>query len=245
MFKFIAIITKIVVTGVITLLFASCQSHSFQSITGSGNVTTENRTVNGNFKGIEAEKGLDVVIEQSNKLSVTVIADDNLQKHINTKVTNGVLSITSDYGNFINVKSKKIVVQMPTIESIDMSSSANLTSRNTLKGEYISVHSSSGANIKLSIEAEKASSEASSGSEITLTGKAIALETNSSSGSSINAEKLLSNTIIATASSGSSIDVYPLVSLKANASSGANINYHNNAKTINKESSSGGSINKE
>jgi len=79
MFKFISIVTKIVITTLIALLFGSCQSHSFMSITGSGNVTTESRPVTESFKAVEAEKGLDIVLEQSDKQSITVIADDNLQ----------------------------------------------------------------------------------------------------------------------------------------------------------------------
>jgi hypothetical protein len=233
---------KILMFSAIALLLVSCQ---FKTLKGSGNVTTENRTVQGEFKSIDAEKGLDVVLEQAPVSSVTVIADDNLQKHIKTKVVNGVLKITSDYGGYINVKSKKIVVKMPVVENIQVSSGATFNARSTIKGNAITLKSSSGSSIEINLEAEKASCEASSGSDITINGKVIDLETAASSGSSIDAEKLLSNTIVASASSGSSIDVFPLVSLNAEASSGASINYHNVPKNLNKKSSSGGSIDKE
>jgi hypothetical protein len=223
-------------------LFASCQ---FNGITGSGHVTTENRNIQSEFKSIEAGKGLDIVLEQSNNTSVTVVADDNLQKHITTKVENGVLIISSDYNSYRNVKMKKVLVQMPFIEGVKIKSGAKLNSRNTIKSPSIAVESSSGASITISIESEKAICEASSGSTITINGKAINLETASSSGSTIDAEKLLSNDIRASASSGSNNDVNPLVSLKADASSGGNIHYHNIPKNLNKKSSSGGSISKE
>ena len=67
----------------------------------------------------------------------------------------------------------------------------------------------------------------------------------SSSGSEIDANKLLSNDINAKASSGSSIDVHPLVSLTAKASSGANIDYEGNPKIVHKTATSGGSIDRE
>jgi hypothetical protein len=223
-------------------LFASCQ---FNGITGSGHVTTENRSIQNEFKSIEAGKGLDIVLEQSNNTSVTVVADDNLQKHISTKVENGVLIISSDYNSYRNVKMKKVLVQMPFIERIHIKSGAKLDSRNTIKSPSISIESSSGATITIHIETEKAICEASSGSSITINGKAINLETASSSGGTIDAEKLLSNDIRASASSGSNIDLYPLVSLKADASSGGNIHYHNIPKNLNKKSSSGGNITKE
>jgi hypothetical protein len=221
---------------------ASCQ---FNGIHGSGNVTTENRNVSGDFKSIKAENGLDIVLEQSGETSVTVIADDNVQQHIKTTVENGVLKITSDVHSFFDVHSKKIVIKMPNIESIDVSSGSSFTSKNTIKGTDIELKTSSGASMEIAIEAEKASCESSSGSSMTLQGKAIDLETASSSGSNIDAEKLMSNTITASASSGSTIDVFPLVSLNADASSGGNINYHNVPKNINKQSSSAGTINKD
>jgi hypothetical protein len=233
---------KIASLFVVFSLFASCQ---FNGITGSGHVTTEKRNTVGEFKSIEAGKGLDIVLEQTNTTSVNVVADDNLQKHITTKVENGVLIISSDYNSYRNVKMKQIVVQMPIIEGIKIKSGATLESRNTIKSPSISIEASSGASITIHIESEKAICEASTGSSITINGKAINLETASSSGSTIDAEKLLSNDIRASASSGSNNDVYPLVSLKADASSGGNIQYHNIPKNLNKKSSSGGSITKE
>ena len=235
-------LTKIGAVTMICLLVASCQ---FQGIKGSGNVTTENRSFYSDFKSIEVEKALEVVVEQSDVTSVTVVADDNLQKHITTTVKNGVLSISSDINNYQNVKSKKVIVKMPTIEGIQASSAASLQSRNTLKGNIISINSSSGAKVEVTIEVDKAYCESSSGSQIIVKGKSISIETSSSSGSSIDAKELLSNDVMADASSGSSINVYPLRSLTAEASSGSNIIYYNSPKNLNKKTSSGGNIGKE
>jgi hypothetical protein len=65
---------------------------------GSGHVTTENRTVQGEFKSIEVSN-IDLIIEQSNKTEIIVTADDNLQKSITTTVENGVLIISCDYNS--------------------------------------------------------------------------------------------------------------------------------------------------
>ncbi len=221
------------------MLLVSCQ---FNGIKGSGNVITEHRPVSEDFKSIKVEKGLDVVLEQSNTKSITVIADDNVQKHIKTSIENGVLTITSDVTSYLNVTSKKIVVSTPIIENIKVSSGASLNSKNTIKSNKIAIKASSGATIIIVVETENALCEVSSGSDMKISGKAITFETAASSGSSLDAEKLVSNQIIASASSGSNIDVYPLVSLKAVASSGGLISYHNVPKNLNKKSSSGGSI---
>jgi len=245
MIKVITLITKFVVITLIALFFGSCNRMvGLKSIVGSGNVTTENRTVQGDFKSVEISNALDLVIEQSNTTEIIVEADDNLQKEITTTVENGVLVIACNYNSFVNIKSKKITVKMPVIEGIETSSAATIKSRNILKGEHISISSSSAATIRLDAEFDTIDSESSSGSTITLTGKALNLETNASSGSIINATDLLANAVISNSSSGGSIIVHPIVSLKADASSGSNINYTTVPKSIQKNSNSGGSITK-
>ena len=226
--------------AVVASLLISCQ---FNSITGSGNVTTETRNVADNFTSIQAGKGLDIVLEQSQKTEVTVIADDNLQKHITTKVLDGVLVISSEYNSYINVRMKKVIVKMPKIEKIKISSGAHFESRNTIRNQNLTLESSSGATLNIDVENKNTTCESSSGGNITITGKSINLETASSSGSSLNAEKLIADNITASASSGSNNNVYPLVSLNANASSGGSINYHHVPKNLNKKSSSGGNVN--
>ena len=211
---------------------------------GDGNVVTENRDNDMAFTSIEISRGLDLEIEQSKVQSINVIADKNLHDHISIDINNGVLSITSDV-NIKNASSKKIVVKVPNITSLQASSAATIVGMNTIKGSDIGLSTSSAGEIKLSIEAENVSAESSSGSSMKLKGKTLKLDIDTSSGSSIDAQQLLANDIICDASSGSVIDVHPLMSLKASASSGSNVSYHNEPKVISKDSSSGGSINKE
>lgn len=250
MIKLITIITKFIVVTLIALLFSSCKysndSDIFgKSITGSGNVTTENRMVQGNFKSVEVSNAIELTIEQSDKIEITVEADDNLQKSITTKVENGVLIIASDYSSFINVKSKKVTVKMPIIDGLQASSASSIQSINTLKGEKIQLKGSSASTINLTLEFDSVTCKSSSGSTANIEGKALTLETKSSSGSEIDAKDLFVNDVIAQASSGSSIYVHPIVSLNAKASSGSSISYNIIPKTIQKNASSGGSIEQE
>ena len=247
MIKLITIITKFIVVTLIALLFSSCKysndSDIFgKSITGSGNVTTENRIVQGDFKSVEVSNAIELTIEQSDKTEITVEADDNLQKSITTKVENGVLIIACDYSSFTNVKSRKVNVKMPVIDGLESSSASSIQSKNTLKGEKLLVKASSASTINLSLEFDAISCKSSSGSTVNIDGKTLKLESKSSSGSTINANDLLANEVIADASSGSSINVHPILSLNAEASSGSSINYNILPKTIQKSTSSGGSI---
>lgn len=242
MIKIITIITKFILVTLTALLFASCNQNS---IKGSGNVTIENRRIEGTFKSVEVSNAIDLVIEQADNTAIRVEADDNLQKHITTKVENGVLIVACDYNSFFNIESKKVIVKMPIIEELSASSAAAISSSNTLKSEKISIRTSSAAMINIKLKSDNIQCKSSSGSSITLEGLALNLEAISSSGSSINADSLLVNDVTTKSSSGSTISVHPIVSLNAKASSGSNISYENQPKTIRKLVHSGGSVDKQ
>lgn len=243
MIKVITLITKFIVIALMALLFGSCnQLEKINSITGSGHVTTEKRTVTGEFKNVEVSNALELIIVQSDKTEIIVEADDNLQKEITTKIENGVLVISCKKGNFINVTSKKITVKMPVIEGLEASSASTVNASNTLKGNSLTLASSSAASINATVEYENVQIEANSASNQTINGKSLHIETTTSSAGVINAADLLSNEVDASSSSGGSITVHPIVNLKAEASSGGSVNYKGTPKTVRKEESSGGSV---
>lgn len=241
MIKIIIHITKFIIATITALLFASCNLN-VNTIEGSGNVTTEKRIVQGDFKNISVSNAIDVEIEQSDATEITVEADDNLQKEIITKVENGTLIIKCKFSSFRNVTMKKVTIKMPSLEKIEASSASNVQTKNVFQGENIDLESSSAATMDLNIESDNISATSSSGSSINVQGKALKVQTRASSGASIDAGKLLANDVNADVSSGGTINVHPIVSLKAEASSGGHINYDITPKSIEKKSSSGGSI---
>ena len=241
MIKIIIHITKFIIATITALLFASC-NFNMNTVEGSGNVTTEKRIVEGDFKNISVSNAIDVVIEQSDATEITVEADDNLQKEIITKVENGTLIIKCKYSSFRNITMKKVTVKVPSLEKIEASSASTVQSKNVFQGENIDLESSSAATMDLNIESDNISATSSSGSSINVQGKALKVQTTASSGASVDAGKLLANEVNADVSSGGTINVHPIVTLKAEASSGGHINYDITPKTIEKKSSSGGSI---
>ncbi len=243
MIKIIIHITKFVIATITALLFASC-NFNMNAIEGSGNVTTEKRVVQGDFKNVSVSNAIDLVIEQSDVTEIVVEADDNLQKEIETKVENGTLVISCKYNSFRNITMKKVTVKMPVIDKIEASSASSVQSKNTIEGQDIVLETSSAASMQVNVESDKISIDSGSGSSVTIEGKALNLNTSASSGGSIVAEKLMANDVHAEASSGGTVSLHAIVNLKAEASSGGNINYSGSPKTVEKSASSGGNISK-
>ena len=240
MIKIIIHSTKFIIATITALLFASC-NFNMNSIEGSGNVTTEKRIVQGEFKNVSVSNAIDLVIEQSDSTEIIVEADDNIQKEITTKVENGTLVISCKFSSFNNV-TKKVTVKMPVIDKIEASSASSVHSENVIQGENINIEASSASTINVNVESDNIICDSGSGSTINIEGKALKIKTSATSGSSINAENLLANEVEAEAASGASVNVHPILRLKADASSGASIHYDSSPKTIEKSESSGGSI---
>ena len=244
MIKLISLITKFIVATLIALLFSSCIRSSINlgnGIKGSGNITTDSRAANHDFKSIEVSRGIKVIVTQSDNKSISVEADDNLQQYISTKIENGVLIIESDTG-YNSTETPVVNVKMPIIIGLSTTSGSEISSVGVLKTENINVKSDSGSEINIEVEADAIKIESESGSSIEASGKALKLETSSSSGSQIDAKNLMTNEVIAQSASGSSTSVYPIVRLDAKASSGSSITYHKTPKTILKVVYFGGSV---
>lgn len=241
MIKFVVLCTKIIVVTIAALLFTSCKFDFNNGIDGNGDVKTETRTINEKFTKIEASRGIEVIVEQSETTSVEVEADSNLLQHITTKVVNGTLEISSDE-NIDSAEAETVRVKMPIIEGLSSTSGSNIHTNNVLRGTAIKIKSSSGSEVDATLEFEDVDLESTSGSSATLSGKALKFSSKSSSGSEINASKLEANDVFAEATSGSSSDVNAIVSINAKASSGSSIDYKGKPKNVVKEETSGASV---
>jgi len=246
MVKAFVFLTKLAIGIFVALLLSSCNWRvNFNGgEDGSGNITNETRNITEDFTKIEVSHGIEVIVSQSDTKSVSVEADDNLQKLIVTRVENGVLFIEAKE-SYNSTDTPTVTVKLPVINGLTSTSGASISSSTTLVTETIDVKSSSGSSIAISVEADMISLETTSGSTMEVSGKALKLETSASSGSVIDAEKLQANEVTSQGTSGSTTDVSPIVSLSGKASSGASIGYHKLPKTISKEESSGGSVSEE
>lgn len=82
------------------MLFVSC---SIDSITGSGNLTSEIRNLN-SFNAVSVVGVFEVNIIQGDTQSVEIIADDNVISHVRTKIENGILKLYLDNNhNYKNI----------------------------------------------------------------------------------------------------------------------------------------------
>jgi hypothetical protein len=236
-----AIILKLTIVVVTSVLFTSCAVDMLNRVTGNKNVVTQERKINDDFTSIKVSTGLDLYITQSNNVSLRVEADENLHDIIITEIKNGVLKVYSEK-NIWKAKSRKVYVTLKTLDGISATSGSDVYSQNTLQVNDIAVSATSGADIRISLDANSVKSCATSGSDIELTGVSNQHTSSATSGASIDAYDLHSKNVNVKVSSGADINIYASESIDARATSGGDIDFKGSPVKINKKSNSGGSI---
>jgi hypothetical protein len=229
---------KIFVLSAIGLTTQACL---FNGVSGSRNVTTENREINSDFNKLDVSQGIEVILTQGNSVTLSIEADDNLHEILMTEVKDSVLNIYFKE-NVSQRKASKVYLTIPQVSGINTSSGAEVNGQNTFNATFINFDASSGSEINMRLIAQEVSANSSSGSDITLMGTCQMLIANSSSGSEINAGQLIAQVVKADASSGADIDVNAVDKFTGNASSGASIDTEGNPKSRSVDKSSGGSV---
>lgn len=220
------------------ILLTSCQYTS-----GSGNIKSENRTVN-NFTEISVGSSFDVEVKIGPVTEVSVEADDNVIKHIGTEVSGNTLKITLEDNYSVSNAHLRIYITTPALTAIRTSGSASVIVQDVITSkEKLTFKATSSSDIKAEVDAPEVEADASSSATINLSGKTKTYYAEASSSSDIKSWDLLSENATAKASSSATIKLHASVSLDAKASSSADIIYHG-AATVNKSESSSGSVEK-
>lgn len=210
---------------------------------GSGNVITNNRTVEA-FNSLSVSNSFDVEVKIGPVAEVRVEADDNIMEYIVTKVSGNELRIKVDGMHSLNNVHMKVFITTPSLTRIKADASASVNVLDVLKnGGKLSFTATSSADIEAEVDAPEVEAEANSSGSVTLSGKTKNYKAHVSSSGDLKSAGLKSENADVQASSSGSADVYASVSLNAKASSSGSIDYYGGA-TVKQSVSSSGSVEK-
>jgi hypothetical protein len=225
------------------LLFTVFTLASCDQTTGSGNIVTETRKVD-SFDAISVGGSFDVEVKMGDAVSVTVEADDNIMKYIETRVSGSALKIQTEGLHSYSDVHMKVYLTVPSLRGINASGSAEVIADNILtSSSKLTFKASSSSTIKAEVDAPEIETDANSSATITLSGKTKNHKTEASSSADIKTFGLLSENTKANVSSSASIEVHASVRLDAHASSSGSIDYKG-AAAVSKSESSSGSVEK-
>ena len=210
--------------------------------TGSGNIVSEIRNA-GSFKEVHASGAVNVHLKKGPQTSVTVEADDNIIKYVETNVRDNSLNIRIRQLTSLRNVTINIYVTAPDLHTIIGSAGAEIDSKDEVSSfDRITVKASSASEITLNLDAPVIDLEASSAAKINVSGRTRDLKAEGSSAAGIHAFGLQAENVDASASSSADIDVFASIKLKGHASSAGSVNYKGGAPKVEKEESSSGSV---
>jgi len=218
----------------IAVLNASCQH-----MDGSGNIVTETRHT-GNFTGIDAGGSFEVEVKNGPSTEITVEADDNIIKDIETEVAGNTLNIKLKNGFSFSNGHFKVFVTAPNINTLKSSGAATINIKNVVKNDdKITLEASGASSINGEINSPETSVDASGAAGVHVTGRTQKYAVEASGSSNVKTVGLMSETTKVNSSGAASVGVYSSISITVDASGASNVQYSGAGNTVIKTSGAG------
>jgi len=208
------------------------------------------------FDGIDIATGIDANVVQADRFSVRASsASTDALENLRLSIEDGVLTARFETSFLDFILSGGLVgmlfnsgnavtldIALPALSKANVSSGANVDIRD-ISGPALTLDASSGSSVSIEgLAVEDLTVTASSGSDVEVTGRASHVRFEASSGSEIDAGALAAQTGELQASSGSDISASLRDAVRAEASSGADIDISGNPTRRDVDASSGGDI---
>lgn len=161
---------KITAVCLIAFITLTAFTH-YETIKGSGHITTENRTVTG-FDKLSIAGSTDVIIDENGKEGVTVETDDNLQSYVITEVEKGTLKIHFKKDAYLKPTKIIIHVSCKELNTISSGGSGDVTSTSKLTGDALQISNGGSGNYKINVAVKALEINSGGSGDFVLTGSA-------------------------------------------------------------------------
>jgi len=209
---------------ILALCVSGCMFSSTPSITGSGKVVSEKRTV-ANFDRVSVGGSGELVITQGDEESLEIRTDDNLLPVIKSEVSGGELSL--GWSN-VNLKPSQTIhyeLKLKKLQELRLSGALQVKAEK-LNSEHLSVNISGSGKVSIAkLEGKELDEEVSGSGEFELGGHVDVQKIGISGSGRYSAGDLESNRVEAQVSGSGNLTVWARQSLVANISGSGQVNY--------------------
>ncbi|MFH1700018.1 MAG: head GIN domain-containing protein [Candidatus Zixiibacteriota bacterium] len=192
-------------------LFVSCSVDdnptSSVKITGSGNITTIERTLP-NFQSVNFRSAGDVNITMGAQHSVSISVDDNIHQYITTTVVNGVLIIGSAPNTTFSNMDLNVNLVMTGVEELVLTGAGNITNTGTIQEDELIIDLPGAGNIILNAYVTTLSSLLAGAGNIILSGSATNHACNHPGAGNVIAFDFITDTTVINLSGVGNIELY-------------------------------------
>jgi len=229
------------------ILFASishAQWWGSKKVKGNGNITTITRTTS-DYDGIKCAGSMDYILVAGTEGEIKIEGEENLLKHIVTKIKDGKLIVKVEKG--INLSSSwgkiiKITIPFKEISSVSLAGSGDLWNEDIIIATDFEVSLAGSGDVIIEVEATSVVGKIAGSGDLTIKGKTNSLTAKVAGSGDFHGYGLQSNhTVVSVAGSGDA-QVVSKESLKARVAGSGDIEYKGNPTKEDTKVSGSGSI---
>lgn len=224
-------------------LMVSCNPFG-KTVSGNGNVATENRTASIASK-IDAAGIFNIVLITGNSPEISVRADENLLPYILTEFSGNELKIRAKDGYSLR-PSDNITIRYTTRElsDIELAGSCNVTGEGKFIGnDDLKIELSGTGNVKLEVNYPQVESKINGSGDVNLSGETRDSKISISGVGNYNAGELKSENVRINIAGSGNAAVYASANLDVNIAGTGNVDYYGNPQ-INQKIAGSGKIKK-
>ena len=217
-----------------------CNRFNCQS--GSGKQVSQTRTLSA-FSKIKVGGSFRIILKQDSSHSVRIVADDNIQRLIETDVNGNTLNIGME-GNFCNTGQITVYLSSKNLEGIDASGAVEIESANTIKTKDFLLGLSGSTKVTLDLNASLMQTRSSGSSEIYLKGQAGTHEINISGSGEVEALDFVVGKYNIESSGASECNINVLNELHVSSSGSSDVKYKGSPQKVTNNNSGSSSVKK-
>lgn len=228
------------------LIFIASAFLSLTFLAAAAQDARQTRTISG-VKRLKARMGVEVFVklgtDESLHIDARGVREDQIVVEQNGDELTLSLKLEGVYEMRNNRKYVKAYLTVRQLQAVDAGSGASVTGESSFEAPAFTVESKAGASVSLDVKARDVTIDAGSGATATLSGTASSVSASAGAGASVNADKLIAETVDANASAGASVRINAQKELFGKASTGGSVSNRGPGRIVSKRTSLGGSVN--
>jgi hypothetical protein len=220
-------------------VLSSCR---FRCKKGSGDMITENRKV-AEFSRLDIAGGFKVKLVQDSSQKVTITADDNLMKYIETEVSGDKLTLKTTK-NICSSGEITVLIGVRHLQELEGSGAVDLSAAGPLNIGDIRFHFSGATKVDLELNAGTVNTEGTGSTEIKFKGQAGIHNVEMTGSGNLDALDFVVGKYSIKTTGAAECKINVLNSLSVNTTGASDIEYRGNPKDVNTKKTGASSVKK-
>lgn len=241
------LITTLCLAFFLTTASVNAQWWGSEKVKGNGNMVTKERKT-GDYDAISVAGSFDVELVSGREGNITISAEENLIKHIETEVKGDVIKIRIEKGYSLRPsRGKKILITVPfkDISKVSLAGSGDVFTKNSsIKANSFKASLAGSGDIVLDVDATTVEGSLAGSGDISLKGSATDFECRVAGSGDIHAYDLKARNVEVSISGSGDVQVHCDGSLKGRISGSGGIKYKGSPDKEDTKVSGSGSISK-